>query len=69
MRWDGTRWEIGDDDDKNIRASDEFTLVRLDDIMVEFLRLSHRATEDATRSTLDAETDETARWRRARAGY
>lgn len=30
-----------DEDDKNIRASDEFRLVRLNDIMVEFLRLSH----------------------------
>ena len=69
MRWDGTRWEIGDDDDKNIRASDEFTLVRLDDIMVEFLRLSHRAMGDATRSKLDVETDETVRWRCARVGY
>ena len=58
-----------DDDDKNIRASDEFTLVRLDDIMVEFLRLSHRAMGDATRSKLDVETDETVRWRCARVGY
>ena len=38
-RSDATRTHDGDD--KNIRASDEFRLVRLNDIMVEFLRLSH----------------------------
>ena len=39
--FDATR--AHDEDDKNIRASDEFRLVRLNDIMVEFLRLSHDA--------------------------
>ena len=36
-----TRERTGDDDDENIRASDARARVRLDDIMVEFLRLSH----------------------------
>jgi hypothetical protein len=41
--FDATR--AHDEDDKNIRASDEFRLVRLNDIMVEFLRLSHDACQ------------------------
>ena len=45
--FDATR--AHDEDDKNIRASDEFRLVRLNDIMVEFLRLSH----DDTRVLID----------------
>ena len=48
-RMGGRGRATSDGDDENIRASDEFRLVRLNDIMVEFLRLSH----DDTRVLID----------------